>query len=97
MNLSRQQMHVCEFVTRYYVKHGVSPTFAEVADEMGISRTTAYLHVQAAIEKGALERASCGNSRQLQVTEAFVDAQRQRSAIAEAMARVRHDHATTVQ
>lgn len=97
MNLSRQQMRVCEFVACYYVEYGVSPTLAEVAHAMGISRTTAYLHVQGAIEKGALERASCGNSRQLQVTEAFVDAQRRRSAIAEAMARVRHDHAATVQ
>lgn len=89
MNLTTKQLRVCEFIANYAVKHGVSPTIREIADELDISTNTAYLHTLAAERKGAVARGAYAAARNLAVTQAFVESQQRRSAIAAAMARAR--------
>ena len=56
MNLTPKQMKVLRIVRDTRRKLGYSPTMQEIADELHVSKVTVFEHVEALIEKGALQR-----------------------------------------
>jgi repressor LexA len=66
--LTRRQADVVRFIASYRLKHGLSPTLAEIGDGLGVSRVTVFEHVRALEEKGWLE-GDPGRSRSLRVCE----------------------------
>jgi repressor LexA len=56
MNLTPKQMKVLRIVRDTRKKLGYSPTMQEIADELRVSKVTVFEHVEALIEKGALQR-----------------------------------------
>jgi repressor LexA len=56
MNLTPKQMKVLRIVRDTRKKMGYSPTMQEIADELRVSKVTVFEHVEALIEKGALQR-----------------------------------------
>lgn len=70
MNFTPKQLKVLQLVQQWRRRHGFSPTMQELADELGVSKVTAFEHVGALIEKGALERTQ-NKARSLKTTEAL--------------------------
>ncbi len=56
MNLTPKQLKVLRIVRDTRRRMGYSPTMQEIADELRISKVTVFEHVEALIEKGALQR-----------------------------------------
>lgn len=56
MNLTPKQLKVFQFIRSYRATHGYSPTMQELGDALGVSKVTAFEHVEALIGKGALRR-----------------------------------------
>lgn len=56
MNLTPKQMKVLRIVRDTRQRMGYSPTMQEIADELHVSKVTVFEHVEALIEKGALQR-----------------------------------------
>ena len=56
LNLTPKQLRILKMVRDMRIAHGYSPTMKEIAEEIGISKVTAFEHVEALIKKGALER-----------------------------------------
>lgn len=56
MNLTPRQLTILQFIRQSRLTRGVSPTIQEIADEVGVSKVTAFEHVEALIKKGALQR-----------------------------------------
>ena len=56
MNLTPKQLKVLRIVRDSRRKLGYSPTMQEIADELRVSKVTVFEHVEALIEKGALQR-----------------------------------------
>ncbi|MCA9284620.1 MAG: transcriptional repressor LexA [Phycisphaerales bacterium] len=56
MNLTPKQLTILQFIRQSRLARGVSPTIQEIADEVGVSKVTAFEHVEALIKKGALRR-----------------------------------------
>jgi len=62
-----RQLQVLRIVAEFQQSQCYSPTIAEVADVLGVSRTTAFEHIGALCEKGLLAR-SRGKLRSLRLT-----------------------------
>jgi len=71
VNLTPQQLKVFKLVREWRSRHGLSPTMQELADELGISKVTVFEHVEALIEKGALER-DANKARSLSIGDGVV-------------------------
>lgn len=56
MNLTPRQLEVLQHVVRFRNKNGYSPTLAELAEQLGISKVTVFEHIVALEKKGALRR-----------------------------------------
>ena len=56
MQLTPRQLEVLRFIVDFRMGHGISPTLAEIAERMGISKITVYEHVEQLIKKGVLEK-----------------------------------------
>jgi len=56
MNLTPKQMKVLRIVRDTRKRLGYSPTMQEIADELRVSKVTVFEHVEALIDKGALQR-----------------------------------------
>ena len=56
MNLTPKQLKILQLIRDWRVRRGYSPTMQELADEIGVSKVTAFEHVEALIKKGALVR-----------------------------------------
>jgi repressor LexA len=54
MGYTKKQRDLLQFVARYQRENGVSPTLEEIGQEFGISRVTAFQHVNALEKRGAL-------------------------------------------
>ncbi len=54
MGYTKKQRDLLEFVARYQRENGVSPTLQEIGEEFGISRVTAFQHVNALEKRGAV-------------------------------------------
>lgn len=71
MNLTPKQLRIFNLVRQWRVSKGYSPTMQELADELGVSKVTVFEHVEALIEKGALQR-DPNKARSLSVVEEAV-------------------------
>lgn len=54
MRYTHRQREVMEFIARYQLEHGVSPTLEEVGEHLGITRVTVFQHVRSLKKKKAL-------------------------------------------
>jgi len=54
MGYTKKQRDLLQFVARYQRENGVSPTLEEIGQEFGISRVTAFQHVNALEKRGAV-------------------------------------------
>ena len=54
MGYTKKQRDLLQFVAKYQRENGVSPTLEEIGQEFGISRVTAFQHVNALEKRGAL-------------------------------------------
>lgn len=53
--LTVRQSVVLNTIKKFIKKHGVPPTYSEIAVECGMSRNGAFEHVQAIAKKGYIE------------------------------------------
>jgi len=56
LKLTPKQQKVLMLIRDSQLTRGYSPTFQELADELGVSKVTVFEHVEALIRKGALVR-----------------------------------------
>lgn len=56
LNLTPKQMQVVRYLITYRDRHGLSPTLAEIADYLDVSKITVYEHVSQLVRKGALNK-----------------------------------------
>jgi len=56
MFYTKRQLEVLDFIRQYLDNNRVSPTLDELAVNFGVSRVTAYQHVQALEKKGVIRR-----------------------------------------
>lgn len=56
MNLTPKQLTIMRMVRDSRIQRGYSPTMQEIAEELGVSKVTAFEHVETLIKKGALQR-----------------------------------------
>ncbi len=56
INLTPKQLRVFQLIRQWRSTRGYSPTMQELADELGVSKVTAFEHVEALIEKNVLRR-----------------------------------------
>lgn len=57
------QTEILEFVRTHAEERGTTPTYQEIADNFGISRSTAFEHITALVRKGCLRKAPGKNRR----------------------------------
>ena len=69
-DLSRRQAEVLDFIVAWNDQHGISPSFREIGDHLGIRSTNGVSdHVRALERKGYVERVGGrGAARSLRVT-----------------------------
>jgi len=65
---TQKQRTLLEFVARYQRENGISPTLEEIGEELGISRVTAFQHVNALRKRGALAHRA-REARSLEITD----------------------------
>lgn len=56
LNLTARQHEIVKYIWKYRRRHGLAPTLAEIADELGISKVTVHEHIAQLEQKGALEK-----------------------------------------
>ncbi|MDA0803495.1 MAG: transcriptional repressor LexA [Planctomycetota bacterium] len=56
LNLTPKQLRIFQLIRQWRSTRGYSPTMQELADELGVSKVTAFGHVEALIGKGVLRR-----------------------------------------
>ncbi len=56
MNLTPKQLIIVRLVRDSRLQHGYSPTMKEIAEALGVSKVTAFEHVETLIKHGALQR-----------------------------------------
>jgi repressor LexA len=56
MNLTPKQLEVLRCIVRFRNKNGYSPTLAELAERLGVSKVTVFEHIVALEKKGAVRR-----------------------------------------
>jgi hypothetical protein len=67
--LTPTQMQVLACIDGYWREYGYSPSMQEVADNMGVSKTTICEHVDALCQKGVLARGSKYKARSLRLRQ----------------------------
>ena len=55
MELTKRQRDIMDFVIEFKLRHRISPTLAEIAERMDVSRVTIHEHLKALKEKGVIE------------------------------------------
>lgn len=56
MNLTPKQLTILQLIRDSRIQRGYSPTMQEIADALGISKVTAFEHVETLIKRGVLDR-----------------------------------------
>jgi len=56
MNYTPKQLQLLRLIYDYQREHGFSPTYAELAKELGVSTITVFEHLEALERKGAIRR-----------------------------------------
>jgi len=62
---TRRQKDVFEYIRKYLEDNGISPTYGEIANELGINKISAYGHVTGLVKKGAVTRRAKYKSRSI--------------------------------
>ena len=68
MNLTPKQLRIVQLIRESRLTNGYSPTMQELAEATGVSKVTAFEHVQVLIRKGVLER-EAHKARSLSIVE----------------------------
>ena len=68
LKLTPRQHRILLMIRDAQLTRGYSPTFQEMADELGVSKVTVFEHVEALIKKGALRR-DANKARSLELTD----------------------------
>src|SRR3954466_11031186 len=56
MNYTPKQLQILRLIFQYQQEHGFSPTYAELAKELGVSTITVFEHLEALERKNAIRR-----------------------------------------
>lgn len=56
INYTPRQLEVVEFIREFRDEKGISPTLEEIAERFGVSKITAYGHINQLERKGAIKR-----------------------------------------
>jgi repressor LexA len=56
VNLTPKQLNVLQHIVRFRNKNGYSPTLAELAEQLNVSKVTVFEHIVALEKKGAVRR-----------------------------------------
>ncbi len=56
MNYTPKQLQILQLIFDYQKEHGFSPTYAELAKDLGVSTITVFEHLEALERKGAIRR-----------------------------------------
>jgi repressor LexA len=67
--LTKRQFQILQAFERLQQDFGYSPTLNELGEDFGVNRVTVFGHIQALMEKGAMENLMPGASRGLELTE----------------------------
>ena len=70
MNLTPKQLRILRLIRDSRTSRGYAPTMQEIADQIGVSKVTAFEHVETLIGKGALVR-EANRARSLSLPEEF--------------------------
>ncbi|HYF52574.1 MAG TPA: transcriptional repressor LexA [Planctomycetota bacterium] len=68
MNYTPKQLQILRLIYQYQQEHGFSPTYAELAKELGVSTITVFEHLEALERKGAIRRRR-HEARSVEITE----------------------------
>ncbi len=71
MSLTPRQLDILRYVAEYQRRRGISPTFQEIADHLGISKVTVFEHVRA-LEKRSVVRTEKFLSRSMEIVDSAV-------------------------
>jgi repressor LexA len=81
MNYTPKQLQILRLIFQYQQEHGFSPTYAELAKELGVSTITVFEHLEALERKGAIRRRR-HEARSVEIIEPnFLKEQTQRKAL----------------
>src|ERR1043165_4954911 len=56
MNYTPKQLQILKLIQRFQDEHGYSPTYAELAKQLGVSTITVFEHLEALERKNAIRR-----------------------------------------
>lgn len=70
MNFTPKQLRILRLIRDSRNSRGYAPTMQEIADQIGVSKVTAFEHVETLIGKGALVR-EANRARSLSLPEEF--------------------------
>ena len=65
--LTPRQAEVLDVIRDFLKEFGFAPTFDELSDRLGISKSSIHEHLQALEKKGAIRRADGGRARNIEV------------------------------
>lgn len=68
MHYTPKQLKVMQFIRDFRGENMVSPTLEELADHLGVTKPTAFGHIEALIKKGALTKTR-SEARSLEITD----------------------------
>jgi len=81
MNYTPKQLQILRLIYQYQQDHGFSPTYAELAKELGVSTITVFEHLEALERKGAIRRRR-HEARSVEITEpVFLREQHQKKGL----------------
>lgn len=69
MSLTPRQLDIIRYIADYQKRRGISPTFQEIADHLGISKVTVFEHVRALAKRKVL-RTEKFLSRSIEILDA---------------------------
>ena len=72
MNYTPKQLRILHLIKSMQDEHGYSPTYAEIAEQLGVSPVTVFEHIAALEKKGAVRRRKY-EARSLEITDPGFD------------------------
>lgn len=68
--LTKKQRHVLDSIESFVKNHGYTPSYREIAEELGLSSpATVHQHIKALCEKGIINTGNNGEARSIEVVE----------------------------
>lgn len=60
--MTPRQSEVLSFIRKYRAEHGLSPTIEEIGEELSLSKTSVYEHMQKLLQQGQLIKTAKGRT-----------------------------------